>query len=228
MTHEDDDVQTEPVLGLPERPPEGERILWQGAPAWRGLAWRAFGVRLVALYFGVLVVWRLAEGVATGVPVTELMFGVVVLLLQGLAAAGVLALMAYAAAKATIYTITTKRVAMRIGVALTVTLNLPHRWTGSAALRQFSDGTGDLPLALTGQTRLAYLMLWPHVRPWRLARAEPALRAVPEAGHVAEILARALRDAAEDRARAETPAPQPEPAPAAPTPATPATLVPAE
>ena len=27
-----DDFQIEPVPGLPERPPEGERILWQGRP----------------------------------------------------------------------------------------------------------------------------------------------------------------------------------------------------
>lgn len=27
-----DDVQVEPIRGLPELPPEGEHILWQGAP----------------------------------------------------------------------------------------------------------------------------------------------------------------------------------------------------
>lgn len=187
-----DDFQTEPVPGLPERPPEGERILWQGAPSWRALAWRAFGVRLVVLYFGLIALWRLGDQAASGVAPGEIAIGLGVLALVGLAAAAMLGLMAWIAARATIYTITNRRVAMRIGVAMTVTLNLPFRWIGSASLRTFRGGTGDLPLALTGETRLAYLMLWPHARPWRLGRAEPALRAIPDAKRVAGILADAL------------------------------------
>ncbi|MEM9145126.1 MAG: photosynthetic complex putative assembly protein PuhB [Pseudomonadota bacterium] len=202
-----EDIEVEPVRGLPERPPEGERILWQGAPAWRSLAWRAFGVRLVVLYFAVLGLWRGIDGVVTDQAPAEIVAGLAMLLVMGLAAAGVLTLMAWSAARATIYTITTRRVAMRIGVALTVTLNLPYRWIGSAALRCHRDGSGDLPLTLTGSTRLAYLMLWPHVRPWRFGRAEPALRAVPDAGRVAEILAHALRDAEVNRAAPSSDAP---------------------
>jgi hypothetical protein len=36
------------------------------------------------------------------------------------------------------------------------------------------------------------LLLWPHVRPWRLTHVEPMLRCVPEARVVADILAGAL------------------------------------
>ena len=42
----------EPIRGLPGPLPEGETILWQGAPDWRVLAVQAFHVRAVAIYFG--------------------------------------------------------------------------------------------------------------------------------------------------------------------------------
>ena len=44
----------EPVRGLPEALPEGEEILWQGAPDWAGFAVHALHVRLVTAYFAVL------------------------------------------------------------------------------------------------------------------------------------------------------------------------------
>ncbi|MEO0946437.1 MAG: PH domain-containing protein, partial [Pseudomonadota bacterium] len=40
MSH--DDFATEPVRGLPERPPEGEEILWQGQPSAWALTRSAF------------------------------------------------------------------------------------------------------------------------------------------------------------------------------------------
>lgn len=201
MSH--DDFETEPVLGLPERPPVGERILWQGSPAWRALAWRAFGIRLVLVYFAAIAIWRAVEMGASGAGAGEIALGVASLLPVCVAAVAVLALMARVTARNTVYTLTNRRIAMRIGVALTVTLNLPFRWIGAAALKAERDGTGTIALSLTGETRLAYLMLWPHVRPWRLGRAEPALRAIPNAGAVAELLARALREAQAEAMAAE-------------------------
>ncbi len=200
--HGHDDFAVEPVRGLPERPPEGEPILWQGAPSWRALAWRAFGIRIVLVYFAAMAVWRAADMALAGADLGAIGVGVAALAVMALAASAVLALMAYATAKTTVYTITTRRVAMRIGVALTVTVNLPFRWIASAALKTHSDGTTDIPLALEGETRLAYLVLWPHVRPWRFGRAEPMLRGVPDGGAVAERLAAALR--ADAAARAES------------------------
>ncbi|MCY7315507.1 MAG: hypothetical protein LH480_07775, partial [Rubrivivax sp.] len=49
-------------------------------------------------------------------------------------------------------------------------------------------GSGDLPLSLIGEDRIAFMHLWPHVRPWQLARPEPMLRAVPNAQCVAQLL----------------------------------------
>ena len=111
----------------------------------------------------------------------------------GLVAAGLLAGMAWLAARSTVYTVTSRRVVMRTGFMLTVTYNLPFRWIGAADLKTHPDGSGDIALRLTGETRLAYLMLWPSVRPWRFARAQPALRAIPDARAVAELLAGAMR-----------------------------------
>ncbi|MEM9725998.1 MAG: photosynthetic complex putative assembly protein PuhB [Pseudomonadota bacterium] len=194
-----DDYTVEPVLGLPETPPEGERILWQGAPDWRVLALGAFGVRWVAIYTAVICVWRaaavgaeagLTAGVLSAIPLAAL--GAVAMLL--------LAGVAYFQASTTVYTLTNRRVVMRIGAALTVTLNLPHRWIGSADLKKGPWGSGDLAFGLMGSTRLSYLVCWPHVRPWRLRKTEPALRAIPEVEKVAALFAEAAQTRIEEQA----------------------------
>ena len=40
---------------LPAPLPVGERVIWQGKPTFRGLAWRSFHIREVAIYFGLLL-----------------------------------------------------------------------------------------------------------------------------------------------------------------------------
>ena len=191
MSH--DDFATEPVRGLPETPPEGERILWQGAPDWRSLLWRAFALRWGLLWFAVLAVWRGAELVMAGEGAGAILASAVALLPLAGAAALALGLIAWLTARSSVYTLTTRRVAMRVGM-LTITFNIPHRWIAAARLRAYPDGTGDIALATSGETRLAYLMLWPHARPWQLKTPEPALRCIPEAGRVADLLAGALRE----------------------------------
>ena len=57
---------------------------------------------------------------------------------------------------------------------------------------------------MTEGDKVAYLLLWPHARPWRLSKPEPMLRAVPDAARVAAILARALAAAASQPVRAAT------------------------
>jgi hypothetical protein len=71
-------------------------------------------------------------------------------------------------------------------------LNLPFSKIESVDFKSYADRSGDIALALGGRDRLAYLMLWPHVRPWRLARAQPLLRGVPDAAVAADILGQAL------------------------------------
>lgn len=200
-----DDFQTEPVRGLPEVPPSDERILWQGHPDWRVLARRAFGVRTVLWYFGALALIRTVSIWATDGTPGEIAASALWFALLASVVVAILTGMAWLNARLTVYTITTRRVAMRIGVALTVTLNLPYRWIGAADLLTHPDGSGDIAFTLTGKTKLSYLVLWPHVRPWRMARPQPALRCVAGVSPVAAILSDAMQAASDEREAEQMP-----------------------
>jgi len=182
----------EVIRGLPGVPPAGERILWQGSPNWRTLALRAFRVRAVAVYFGLLMFWQAGVAVYDGGGLMEAGLAILWIVPLGLIATGLLALLAYATARATMFTITSRRVVLRFGVALPMAVNLPFRKIGSAAMRLHPDGSGDIPLKMDGRERVSTVMLWPYVRSLRLGRPEPMLRAVPNAQAVARILADAL------------------------------------
>ncbi|MCU0834833.1 MAG: PH domain-containing protein [Chromatiaceae bacterium] len=188
------EYEYEPVPGLPERLPPGEEILWQGAPRWQALARRAFHVRKVAAYFVLLLILHLVWEVQAGEPLAELLTGVFWLVVSACSALGLLALLARSMARSTLYTITNRRVVMRFGVAIPMTINLPFAKIVNAALRDHGDGTGDIVLSLAGRARASYLVLWPHTRPWHFAPPEPMLRAIPDATLVARRLAAALAD----------------------------------
>lgn len=187
-----DDFAFEPVRGLPERLPKGERMLWQGEPRWQTLAFQVFHVRLVAVYFALLYAWTTATAMADGAAIGAALGEGLVLVPVAAAAIAVLCGLAWLTGRTSVYTITDRRVVLRIGIALPVTFNLPFEKIGQAGVRRFPSGAGDISLSLAGRDRLAWLHLWPHVRPWRLRRAEPMLRAVPHVDRVAEILGRAL------------------------------------
>ena len=189
MTHHDD-FNFEPVRGLPEALPEGEHILWQGAPDPRMLAREALGLRWVAGYFVLLTIWRVGVSSAE-YPLAQSLVHAVPFVLAGLVACGIIYGIAYVQARSTVYTLTNRRVAMRIGAALTMTLNLPYTWIGTAGLDLRRSGHGTLAFELIGETRLSYIMTWPHVRPWRIARTQPALRCIPDAEKVAALFAEA-------------------------------------
>lgn len=176
------------LRGLPGPLPAGERILWQGSPTTAGLLVRVFHARLVIAWFAVCA---LAFGLAAGSPAAALA-KVGPTLLIGAGAVALLWLLAWLTHCTTLYTVTNRRIVLQAGIALPVTHNLPFAQLDSAALRAFTDGSGDLPLQLRPGLRIAYLQLWPHARPWRLTRTEPMLRSVPQADVVAAILARAL------------------------------------
>ena len=175
----------EPVPGLPGVPPEGETVLWQGAPDFAALA-RRFHLRGLALYFA--AIWAYSVASTGGADVRAW-------LLPPLLSAVALGLVAgYAAlvARTTRYTVTNRRVAIRFGVALSMTVNIPFRQIDGAGLLAGPDGAGDLPLTLVPDAKLAYLVMWPHVRPWHVKHAQPMLRAVTQPGEAARALARAL------------------------------------
>lgn len=184
-----DDFATEPVPGLPERPPEGETILWQGRPDWWALTQEALAFWWVMGYFALLAVWRFVSVVDQMPPTQAVATAVPFLVLGGLVGL-LLALTAFIQARASLYTVTNRRIAMRIGAALTVTLNLPYAQIAKADLALKPQGTGTIALTLLGDTRLSYLVCWPHVRPWRF-NTQPALRCIPEAERVAALVAEA-------------------------------------
>lgn len=179
---------------LPAPLPAGERILWQGSPEPWSLARRAFHVRKIALYFLAMLAWRVVATIEDGASLAGAIASAVWLLPLALGGLALVAMLAYFAARTTIYTVTNRRVVMRIGIALPMTLNIPFRIVGSVALKANPDGTGDIPLALQGSSRAAYLVLWPHARPWRIARPEPMLRSIPEAARVARLLGAAMAE----------------------------------
>ncbi|WP_297770319.1 photosynthetic complex putative assembly protein PuhB [uncultured Roseovarius sp.] len=188
MSH--DDFAVEPVPGLPETPPEGERILWQGKPDWWRLSVEALSLPWVAGYFGVLAAWRFIT-LIDQMPLVTAFAAALPLVIMGAVVCAMLMIVGYVQARATVYTVTNRRVAMRIGAALTVTLNLPYTQIGRADYRPGKRGTGTIAFDLMGDTRLSYLVCWPHVRPWVMRRTQPALRCIPEADRIAAMISEA-------------------------------------
>jgi hypothetical protein len=189
-----DDFKFEPVPGLPEALPEGEHLLWQGKPDSLRLARDAWKLNWVLGYFAFLAFWRVGVSSAS-VPFTEALLHGVPFIIAGALAGLILYGMATAQARSTVYTLTNKRVAMRIGAALTMTLNLPYVQIGNAGAVIGKKGFGTIAFELIGDTRISYMMTWPHTRPWHFSRTQPSFRSIPDAAHVAEIFA----DAAETR-----------------------------
>ena len=184
-----DDFAMEPVPGLPEAPPKGEEVLWQGRPATWVLAREALGLYWVAGYFAALAIWRasvVADGSVGSIVAVILPYAAI-----GLVTCAILLGLAWVYARTTVYTLTSARVAMRIGAALTVTLNLPYTQISNASLDLKRRGTGTIALETLGDTRLSYLVCWPHVRPWFISRTQPALRCIPDAARVAQVLSQA-------------------------------------
>jgi Bacterial PH domain len=184
-----DEFDSEPIPGLPEYLPAGENLLWQGSPSWTSLARHSMHAGKVALYFALLsacrVLWNTANGAAFSLSLTDAapVFGF------GMVGVALLCLVAWLSSRTTIYSITDRRVVMRYGIALPMTVNIPFCEIAAADFKTYSDGTGDLALAVNGPMRLAYLHLWPNVRPWQLKVAQPAIRSIPKVPDVAQLLA---------------------------------------
>lgn len=192
----------EPIEGLPERLPPGEYILWQGKPSWRNLARYTFRIWWISGYFAFFMLLRGVFAWSDGASLPSAIGAALVVAPLALLGAGILALMAWAHARTTIYTLTNRRAVFRYGVALPMMVNLPFDKTVSAEFKERPNGEGDIPLKLTGGAGPSYVHLWPHVRPWRIARPEPMLKGIPEVKAVARTLAEALIAYHEERPEA--------------------------
>ena len=180
------------IPGLPERLPDGETILWQGKPAWFPFARRAFFLRGLAIYFGLLLAWQAATGVRDGLGAGEIVLGAAPLMLTAFCCLLGLGFIGWLSARMSIYTITDRRVVMQVGVALPTTINLPFSVIDAMAVRQHRDGTEDVLLTIAKPHRVSLIALWPHCRPFRVARPQPLLRSLRQQEAVSRILARAL------------------------------------
>ena len=179
------EYEFEPQFGLPERLPSDEFIVWQGSPDISALAASAFHIKKLVIYFILLIVacaWPALEAGAGAMAVLQAIKWIAPLSLLGLASVW---LVAYMTSRATVYTLTNKRVVMRLGIVLTVTFNLPLKQIASSDVRMLESGFGDITLALQGSDRIAWVHLWPSVRPWRISKPEPTLRAISDVQEVA-------------------------------------------
>lgn len=173
---------------LPGRLPENETVLWTGRPYWLAIARDGLHLHGLAAYGALLVVSVVATAAWRGASAHEVLFD------GGLALAAaaipVLVVLAFAwlSAWTARYVITNRRVVMRVGVALTMSVNLPFARIASAGLKKRGK-TGEIALKLTARDGLAALMLWPHTP---FIRVEPTLRGLRDADHAGQILAQAL------------------------------------
>jgi hypothetical protein len=187
-----DDYAVEPIRGLPEKLPAGEDILWQGAPSWWELAKSVFHIRAVALYFAVLMVWRGSVHINDPHHAVAAVLAALSLLPICSLGLGMLALLAWLSSRTSVYTITNRRIVMRVGVALPTAINIPFSAIESAGVVVNRAGAAYIPLSLTDATRIPYSTLWPHARPWRFNKPQPMLRGVPDGAKVAKLLDLAL------------------------------------
>jgi hypothetical protein len=190
------EFEFEPIRGLPALLPTGEQLLWQGSPTWSSVAARTLHLRAIAIYFVAIVLLRLLAGWYVGQPAQLIGTSMAWLTALGLATVAFLAWVARLIAHGTVYTLTTRRIVMRFGMVVPISINIPFAIVRSAELRTYADGTGDIPIRLGGDGRIAYPHLWPHAKPWALRHPQPMLRGIPQAADAAAILANALEHSA--------------------------------
>ena len=108
------------------------------------------------------------------------------------AALGILGFLAWLNSRTTVYTITNRRVVLRFGAAVPKAINIPFTIIDAAAMKALPGGAGDLALTLKAPNKIAFLQLWPHARPWRMAKPQPTLRALGDVASAASVLASAM------------------------------------
>ncbi|NOT69959.1 MAG: PH domain-containing protein [Hyphomicrobium sp.] len=187
-----DEYDCEPVPGLPQNLPEGEALIWQGSPSPTGVAQRVLQTRAVGFYFALLAAVPLVTALASGASLTSAIGTTLRVAIAGAIAIAILTVLSRLIARTTIYSLTSKRIVMRYGVAFPMTVNIPFNEIASVDCKTYADGSSDIALATSGPLRLSYLHLWPHARSWRFEKAEPTLRVVPDGAAVAKSLAEAM------------------------------------
>jgi hypothetical protein len=203
------------IPGVAEALPEGERVLWRGAPRRALLARHVLHVRLVALYFVATIGWWTARTGPT-LPRDEALplFGLQVALAA--VVLGMLHLYAAMATRDAEYVVTNRRVVLRVGAVFPVVVNVPLTLVTSAGVHRFRDGSGQIVLALDRAVRVSWWLLWPHVRAGRLRWPEPLLRGLDDVDGAAAALRAAAADLSPELVEAAVAAARAAEAPAGP------------
>lgn len=182
------------IRGVPHALPEGEHILWQGAPEAGAIATHVFHWRLFVAYFAAMT--------AIWVGTTDLVFssqaflaGLAVRLGASALVIAIVFVLSRVVARTSWYAITTQRLVLRLGMVFEMSINIPFTILDSAGVGVFKDGTGQVVLSLTKPNRLAYIALWPHCRVFSINQPQPVLRGLRDAQQVGTLLAQAVADA---------------------------------
>jgi hypothetical protein len=187
------------IPGVEEPLPPGERVLWQGRPSGRAVVRHVFHVRGLTAYFAALVGVRvLTDSSGPGGTPAPTLENVALFVACAVAVLAIVGGVSAWVARSTVYAITSRRVVLKIGMALPMTLNIPLACIASAGVREWRDGSGEIALTLDGTDRFAYFLLWPHARPWRLTRPQPALRGLESPREVGALLCSAVAAAGGD------------------------------
>ncbi|MEC9045561.1 MAG: photosynthetic complex putative assembly protein PuhB [Pseudomonadota bacterium] len=181
-----------PHPGLPGPLPENEHVIWQGAPHWRNFARNVFYSRIVVAYFGIVMLVLMGISILDGGDWREAAKAAIPVIFFALITIGILSILAWIGARATIYTVTNRRVVMRIGAAFSKSVDIPFKVIESVQLKSSPAGLGNISIKLKVGNSIPYFFIWPHARPWRFRDAEPMLRAVDDVEAIAKILVEQL------------------------------------
>jgi Bacterial PH domain len=180
--------------GEVSRLPEGEHVLWSGAPDRRSLARYFLRERWVLGFVFLTFLLQAADVLQRDFPMQRL---------AGVAAlSGVLALIAivsirfFAARleKTSKYVVTDRRVYFNIGIVLRADANVPYADVDGVDLRRRADGSGDLMVSLAGSKEVPWLLLFPHLT-WRGSKkGRPTFRSLRDPQAAADAVVGALRE----------------------------------
>lgn len=176
--------ELEPIHGFPEVLPQNESLIWQGSPDFWFIAKRVFYVKQIAFYFALIIL--VALGLNFGkLSQTELMLNFLLNFSLALTAMLLILGISFLISSTAVYSLTNKRLVMRIGVVLTVTLNIPFNKIESAELKKYPDGSGEISIKLVSGNKIAYPHLWPHCRGWFFSDPRPLLTCLKKVENVA-------------------------------------------
>jgi hypothetical protein len=146
---------------------------------------------ILPIYFGILLAYRLFSGIYDGNDIASLGMSMLWMTLLSATCLGLVAYFAHLICSTTLYTLTDRRIVMRIGIVLNMTFNLPLKKIQGAGVHIGANGIGDIPLKLDSSSKIAMFHLWPHAKPGAWANPEPMLRCIPDSQKVAALLSEA-------------------------------------